>query len=76
VLGGNIYFVLDLVKLLASVNARDARLSVFAYQVQEPERNGEVDFDEQQRALSIEEKPSAPNSNYVVTGLYFYDQQV
>jgi glucose-1-phosphate thymidylyltransferase len=76
VLGDNIYYGHDLVKLLASANARDTGASVFAYHVQDPERYGVVDFDDQQRALSIEEKPSAPKSNFAVTGLYFYDQQV
>jgi glucose-1-phosphate thymidylyltransferase len=76
VLGDNIYYGHDLVKLLASANERDAGASVFAYHVHDPERYGVVDFDDQQRALSIEEKPSAPKSNYAVTGLYFYDQQV
>jgi glucose-1-phosphate thymidylyltransferase len=76
VLGDNIYYGHDLVKLLASANARDTGASVFAYHVHDPERYGVVDFDEQQRALSIEEKPSTPKSNYAVTGLYFYDQQV
>lgn len=76
VLGDNIYYGHDLVKLLASANARDAGASVFAYHVHDPERYGVVDFDDQQRALSIEEKPKQPKSNYAVTGLYFYDQQV
>jgi glucose-1-phosphate thymidylyltransferase len=61
---------------LASANARDAGASVFAYHVHDPERYGVIDFDDQQRALSIEEKPKQPKSNYAVTGLYFYDQQV
>lgn len=76
VLGDNIYYGHDLVKLLASANARTAGASVFAYHVHDPERYGVVDFDDKQRALSIEEKPKAPKSNYAVTGLYFYDQQV
>lgn len=76
VLGDNIYYGHDLVKLLASASKRDAGASVFAYHVHDPERYGVVDFDDQQRALSIEEKPTVPKSNYAVTGLYFYDQQV
>jgi glucose-1-phosphate thymidylyltransferase len=76
VLGDNIYYGHDLVKLLASANVRDTGASVFAYHVHDPERYGVVDFDDQQRALSIEEKPSSPKSNYAVTGLYFYDQWV
>ena len=76
VLGDNIYYGHDLVKLLANANARTHGASVFAYHVQDPERYGVVDFDAQQRALSIEEKPQAPKSNYAVTGLYFYDHQV
>jgi glucose-1-phosphate thymidylyltransferase len=76
VLGDNIYYGHDLVKLLASANDRTTGASVFAYHVHDPERYGVVDFDDQQRALSIEEKPKAPKSNYAVTGLYFYDQQV
>lgn len=76
VLGDNIYYGHDLVRLLASANQRDHGASVFAYHVHDPERYGVVDFDVNQRALSIEEKPKAPKSNYAVTGLYFYDQQV
>jgi glucose-1-phosphate thymidylyltransferase len=76
VLGDNIYYGHDLVKLLASANVRDAGASVFAYHVHDPKRYGVVDFDGEQRALSIEEKPVVPKSNYAVTGLYFYDQQV
>jgi len=76
VLGDNIFYGHDLVKLLASANARSAGASVFAYHVHDPERYGVVEFDAQQRAISIEEKPKSPKSNYAVTGLYFYDQQV
>jgi len=76
VLGDNIFYGHDLVKLLDNANQRSTGASVFAYHVHDPERYGVVDFDEQQRALSIEEKPTAPKSNYAVTGLYFYDQQV
>jgi glucose-1-phosphate thymidylyltransferase len=76
VLGDNIYYGHDLVKLLASANARTSGASVFAYHVHDPKRYGVVDFDAQQRVLSIEEKPNAPKSNYAVTGLYFYDHQV
>jgi glucose-1-phosphate thymidylyltransferase len=76
VLGDNIYYGHDLVKLLDSANQRISGASVFAYHVHDPERYGVVDFDAQQRALSIEEKPPQPKSNYAVTGLYFYDQQV
>jgi glucose-1-phosphate thymidylyltransferase len=76
VLGDNIFYGHDLVKLLANANSRNSGASVFAYHVQDPERYGVVDFDVQQRASSIEEKPANPKSNYAVTGLYFYDQQV
>jgi glucose-1-phosphate thymidylyltransferase len=76
VLGDNIYYGHDLVKLLANAHAQTAGASVFAYHVHDPERYGVVAFDDAFRALSIEEKPKQPKSNYAVTGLYFYDQQV
>jgi glucose-1-phosphate thymidylyltransferase len=76
VLGDNIFYGHDLVKLLASAHSRTSGASVFAYHVHDPERYGVVDFDADMRALSIEEKPKAPKSNYAVTGLYFYDSQV
>ncbi len=76
VLGDNIFYGHDLVRLLSSANQRTVGASVFAYHVHDPERYGVVEFDAQQRAISIEEKPKAPKSNYAVTGLYFYDQQV
>ena len=76
VLGDNIFYGHDLVKLLVNANERQSGASVFAHHVNDPERYGVVDFDEQKKALSIEEKPKAPKSNYAVTGLYFYDRQV
>ena len=76
VLGDNIFYGHDLVKLLSNANGRTSGASVFAYHVHDPERYGVVDFDAQQRALSIEEKPTHPKSNFAVTGLYFYDHQV
>jgi glucose-1-phosphate thymidylyltransferase len=76
VLGDNIYYGHDLVKLLSSANDRTSGASVFAYHVHDPERYGVVEFDGAFKALSIEEKPKQPKSNYAVTGLYFYDQQV
>lgn len=76
VLGDNIFYGHDLPVLLAEADARTQGASVFAYHVTDPERYGVVEFDAQQRAVSIEEKPKQPKSNYAVTGLYFYDEQV
>ena len=76
VLGDNIYYGHDLQGLLHAANARDSGASVFAYHVHDPERYGVVAFDANRSALSIEEKPHVPKSNYAVTGLYFYDSQV
>jgi glucose-1-phosphate thymidylyltransferase len=76
VLGDNIFYGHDLVRQLHDANARVDRATVFAYHVQDPERYGVVEFDADRRALSIEEKPKVPKSNYAVTGLYFYDNNV
>ena len=76
VLGDNIFYGHDLQGLLHSAANRSEGASVFAYHVHDPERYGVVAFDARKRALSIEEKPKAPKSNYAVTGLYFYDEQV
>ena len=76
VLGDNIFYGHDLVQQLQSAHASTDGATVFAYHVQDPERYGVVAFDAQRRALSIEEKPARPQSNYAVTGLYFYDTQV
>ena len=76
VLGDNIFHGHDLVKQLTNASARSTGATVFAYHVNDPERYGVVAFDAQQKAVSIEEKPQQPQSNYAVTGLYFYDQQV
>ncbi|MFT7772024.1 glucose-1-phosphate thymidylyltransferase RfbA [Roseateles sp.] len=76
VLGDNIFYGHDFAGLLDHATARDTGASVFAYHVTDPERYGVVEFDATRRARSIEEKPKAPKSNYAVTGLYFYDEQV
>ena len=76
ILGDNIYYGNDFETQLRKASARTSGATVFAYHVHDPERYGVVDFDEQQRAISIEEKPLRPKSNYAVTGLYFYDNQV
>ncbi len=71
-----IFYGHDIHHLLGSAMARTTGASVFAYHVQDPERYGVVDFNSEGKVLSLEEKPEQPKSNYVVTGLYFYDQQV
>ena len=76
ILGDNIYYGHQLPELLDSANARTTGATVFAYHVHDPERYGVVEFDAQGKAISIEEKPKQPKSNYAVTGLYFYDRDV
>ena len=76
VLGDNIFYGHDFHHLLANAKAKKDGASVFAYHVHDPERYGVVDFDQHNKAISIEEKPVSPKSNYAVTGLYFYDQNV
>lgn len=75
-LGDNIFFGHGLPRYLLQAASRDAGATVFGYQVRDPERYGVVDFDAEGRAVSIEEKPEKPRSNFAVTGLYFYDNQV
>ncbi len=76
VLGDNIFFGHGLPDMLAHAGTRAVGATVFAYHVSDPERYGVVEFDSAMRAVSIEEKPAAPRSNWAVTGLYFYDAQV
>ena len=76
ILGDNIYHGHGLPELLASASSRKTGASVFAYHVHDPERYGVVAFDQAMKAVSIEEKPENPQSNWAVTGLYFYDAQV
>ena len=75
ILGDNVYYGHGLPELLASADARGEGATVFGYRVSDPERYGVVEFDAQNRAVSIEEKPAQPKSNYAVTGLYFYDNR-
>ena len=76
ILGDNLFYGHNLTEMMRAARQRRSGASVFAYQVRDPERYGVVSFDAAGRALSIEEKPKAPRSNWAVTGLYFYDAQV
>lgn len=76
ILGDNIYYGHAFDQQLRQASERTSGSTVFAYHVQDPERYGVVEFDKERRAVSIEEKPLTPKSNYAVTGLYFYDKQV
>ncbi|OEC44555.1 glucose-1-phosphate thymidylyltransferase RfbA [Aeromonas sp. DNP9] len=76
VLGDNIFYGHDLQKQLAAASAKESGATVFAYHVHDPERYGVVEFDKEGSAISLEEKPLVPKSNYAVTGLYFYDNSV
>ncbi|MCJ1998005.1 MULTISPECIES: glucose-1-phosphate thymidylyltransferase RfbA [Pseudolactococcus] len=76
ILGDNIYYGPGMSSMLARAAAKDTGATVFGYQVKDPERFGVVEFDENMRAVSVEEKPEHPKSNYAITGLYFYDNDV
>lgn len=76
VLGDNVFHGNSFSELLKNASQQDVGATVFGYLVQDPERFGVVEFDEQGKAISLEEKPSKPKSNYAVTGLYFYDNRV
>ncbi|HFK7898297.1 TPA: glucose-1-phosphate thymidylyltransferase RfbA [Listeria monocytogenes] len=76
ILGDNIYYGQGLSKMLQRASAKKAGATVFGYHVNDPERFGVVEFDESMKAISIEQKPTEPKSNYAVTGLYFYDNRV
>jgi glucose-1-phosphate thymidylyltransferase len=76
ILGDNVFYGHDLQALLGSATRRSDGATIFAYRVSDPQRYGVVAFDREGRAVSIEEKPSSPRSNFAVVGLYFYDTQV
>ena len=76
ILGDNIFYGSDLAQAMQRAASQDDGATVFAYYVSDPERYGVVEFDAQRKALSLEDKPVSPRSNYAVTGLYFYDRDI